>query len=453
MNSKQLVLDAIKNKEVERIPWVPFVGCHAAKIIGVNATDYFNNADLIVEGVTKAAQIYRADGIPALFDLQIEAEALGCELQYADKNPPSVRTHVLEQGKKLEDLKVPNEKDGRFPVVLDSMKRISDTLGKDIAIYGLITGPFTLALHLQGTEIFFEMHDNPQAIHKLMAFCTKVAIKTSQMYIDAGCDIIAVVDPMTSQISPDAFAQFVRPYCKEIFDYVRERKKLSSFFVCGNAKRNVEEMCKCGPDNISIDENIPLDYVKEVTKSYDISFGGNIKLTVTILFGTPTDSITDAKNCMEIGGKKGFLLAPGCDIPFDAPEANLKAVAGIAHGEVMDVFDNVDVLAGVEYDLPDYENEKQVILDIITLDSDSCAPCQYMMEAVKEAVKPFGDKVTYTQHKIINKESVVAMIKLGVKNLPTICIDGDVKYISLIPDKDEFVQVIREYVDRKATKA
>ena len=138
MNSKQLVLDALQNREVERAPWVPFIGCHAASLIGVSADDYFQNSDLMVQGVTKAFELYHPDGLPALLDLQLEAEALGCELKWAATNPPSVASHPLESGKTLADLKIPGPDDGRFPVVFDATRRICDSLGKQIAIYGLI---------------------------------------------------------------------------------------------------------------------------------------------------------------------------------------------------------------------------------------------------------------------------------------------------------------------------
>jgi MtaA/CmuA family methyltransferase len=304
MNGKELLIRALHNQETERIPWVPFVGCHAAALIGVDAESYFKSADHIVDGIAKAIALYRPDGIPALFDLQVEAEAMGCELQWAPENPPSVASHPLENGVKLSDLKVPIKADGRFPIVLDATKRLCDTFGKQVAIYGLITGPFTLALHLRGTDIFYDMIDNPDSMHGLMAFTQKVAIATADMYMDAGCDVIALVDPMTSQISPDNLREFVAPYATPVFEHIKERNKISSFFVCGNAKRNIEEMCKCKPDNISIDENIPLDYVKEICQRYGISFGGNIKLTLTMLFGTPADNINDAQNCAVVGGSK-----------------------------------------------------------------------------------------------------------------------------------------------------
>jgi uroporphyrinogen decarboxylase len=436
MNSKDLVLRAIRGQETERAPWVPFVGCHAARLIGVNADEYFKSADLIVKGVQAAADRYRPDGPPALFDLQIEAEALGCELQWAPHNPPSVMTHPLSEGKKLADLRVPSKTDGRFPIVLDAMERICSTVGKEKAIYGLVTGPFTLALHLLGTDIFYNMIDEPEETHKLMEFCTRVAVEVSKLYIEAGVDIIAVVDPMTSQISPDNFREFVTPYCIKIFDFIRNSGKVGMLFVCGNARNNIEEMCKCHADGLSIDENIPLDYVRDMCRKYKLSFGGNIKLTLTMLFGSVEDNVNDAMNCMAIGGNTGFILSPGCDMPFDVPPENVEAVAAVVYGEIASLMESSNPLDKVEVDLPDYSDTSKVYVDVITLDSASCAPCQYMMEAVKTASGEFGSKLSIKEYKIKEKEAVAVMLKLGVKNIPTICIDGEVKFVSIIPDID-----------------
>lgn len=437
MNSKKLVLDAIKYKEVERTPWVPFVGCHAASLIGVDCEAYFKSADHIVDGVIKAFELYQPDGLPALFDLQVEAEAMGCRLAYAKDNPPAVASHILEEGRKLSELQIPNEQDGRFPLVLEATRRIVKELGDKIAIYGLITGPFTLALHLKGTDIFYDMLDEPEEVEELMEFCKKVCINTARMYIEAGVDIIAVVDPMTSQISPDNFEEFVAPYVIPVFDYVREQGKASSFFVCGNAKRNIEQMCKTKPDNISIDENIPLEYVVETCKPYNVSVGGNIKLTLTMLFGSRMDNVNDAKNCMQIGGRKGYILSPGCDMPYATPAENVKAITSTVHGNVTEIFDGEDVMAGVDYILPDYASEKQVIVDCITLDSVSCAACQYTMEAVLSAAATLGDKIKVIEHKIKEKEGVACMMKLGATNVPTIIVDGVIKYVSILPDNAE----------------
>lgn len=449
MNQKQLVLDAMKCKEVERIPWVPFVGCHAASLIDVDCESFFKSEDHIVNGVLKAVELYNPDGIPSMFDLQLEAEAMGCGLTYAKDNPPAVSTHILEQGKTLEDLVIPSENDGRFPVALAATRRIVEAIGKERAVYGLITGPFTLALHLKGTDIFYDMLDEPEEVEALMEFCRDVAINTAKMYIDAGVDIVALVDPMTSQISPDNFEEFVTPYVIPVFDYIKERGKLSSFFVCGNAKRNIEEMCKTHCDNISIDENIDLQYVVDTCRPYGVSVGGNIKLTLTMLFGTPYDNMRDATECMTTGGHKGFILAPGCDMPYATPVANVQAVTSTVHGDVENIFEGGDVMDGVSYELPDYAAEKKVIIDCITLDSESCAACQYNMEAVRVAAEPLKEKVEILEHKIKQKEGVACMLKLGAKQVPTIIVDGIIKYESILPDTKELTACFEEAAKKK----
>ncbi|MDY0095808.1 MAG: uroporphyrinogen decarboxylase family protein, partial [Candidatus Vecturithrix sp.] len=197
---KQLIFDALTGKKTERVPWLPFVGCHGGALIGKSAEEYLKSGELIAQGVREAIRQYRPDGIPVMFDLQIEAEALGCSLQWASENPPAVVSHVLEN-QALSALSLPDENAGRIPEMLKAI-RLLRTDQHDVALYGLITGPFTLALHLKGTKIFTDMFDYPGEVKELLTFCTNVAKSMAAMYIEAGCDVIASVDPMTSQISP-----------------------------------------------------------------------------------------------------------------------------------------------------------------------------------------------------------------------------------------------------------
>ncbi len=449
--SKQLLLEAIQGKKTSRVPWLPFVGCHGAALIGKTAEEYLQSGELIVQGVRRAIELYRPDGIPAIFDLQIEAEALGCALQWARENPPAVVSHVLDT-KALRDLRIPDAASGRIPEVLKAMRTLKAE-GHDVALYGLITGPFTLALHLRGTEIFMDMYDRPEAVQELLGFCTQVAKTLAGMYVDAGCDVIASVDPMTSQISPAAFAQFISPWATELFAEVRRQEAFSSFFVCGHAQKNVDVMSRCRPDNISVDENIPLDFVKEVCQRHGVSFGGNLKLTVVLLMGTADDVRRHTIETMNLGGDTGYILAPGCDLPYNVPPAHLQTIAEIVHDPYQQEIARrlletaPEVEAGI--DLSEYGQASKVVVDIITLDSEACAPCQYMVEAVKAIVPHFQDLVIWREHKIKEKEAVEFMMGLMVKNVPTICIDGEIKFVSRIPAQEELINAIQERINER----
>lgn len=452
MTGRDLVKAAIQIQETKRTPWVPFVGCHAGSLIGKSADELLKNADLIVEAQVKAAELYQADGIPVSFDLQVEAEALGCDLKWEKLNPPAVTSHVLNT-KQLQELKLPDINSGRIPIMMQAAAKLRQEL-PDTALYGLITGPFTLALHLMGADVFMEMYDNPDKLKKLIDFCTQVGKVMIDGYLDAGCDVIALVDPMTSQISPTHFQEFVTPGCVELFSYVRDKGALSSFFVCGDALKNLEVMCDCRPDNVSVDENIPLDNVKSICLEKNVSFGGNLRLTTALLNGSPEQNSIYAYQCLKTGGTKGYILAPGCDIPYDVPSTNLIAVAEVAQDEY-----KRNIAAELEkkgfseeqtlFDMSDYGRTDKVIVDIITLDSEACAPCQYMVESVKAIVPQFDELVIWREHKIKSPESVAFMASLMVKNVPTICIDGKITFVSVIPSRDQLIEVLQERIYQK----
>ncbi len=448
MTGKELLLKAIQGEETSRPAWLPFVGCHGGKLIDKTATEYLQSADLMVEGLKKANELYRPDGLPITFDLQIEAEILGCELHWADEVPPSVVTHPLENDSvTLADLPEITESKGRLPLIMDALKTLNKEIGDETALYGLICGPFTLALHLRGNNIFLDMFDKPEEVKDLINYCADIGIKMAEIYLSHGASAVAVVDPMTSQISPDHFKAFVTPSVNKVFDGIRAKNGLSSMFVCGDVTRNLEIMCKTTADNICVDEQICMPDLRKLCEANGKSFGGNIKLTSVLLLGNEDDSRREAVAIMDASGSKGFVLAPGCDLPYNTPPANLIAVSEVVHDEYQrnvtrtstsesdeDAFDDVHV--------PPYQQHKEVILDVITLDSTSCAPCQYMMEAVERAAAQAFVKVYINEHKIKARAGLGMMKKLGVKNLPTICIDGDIAFASIIPDLKTLVKAI-----------
>jgi len=451
MTGKELIINAINRKKVDRVPWVPFVGCHGGALLGVTAQEYHRSEDHIVSAANEAIKRYQPDGLPVTFDLQVEAEALGCDVIWADENPPAVKNHPLANGKTISELHIPQINEGRIGLTINAAKRIRAE-HPEIALYGLITGPFTLALHLQGTELFMKMFDDENYLKQLMDFCKNVSKQMADYYIEAGCDIVALVDPMTSQIGPEQFRQFVSEPVTDVFSHIRNQGSLSSFFVCGQAQQNIEVMCQCKPDNVSIDENIPLDYVRDVCKEHQISFGGNLQLTVVLLLGTEEDSQRNALSCLEIGGNEGFILAPGCDLPYATPPQNLEAVTQIVRDpyqqEVIktleDTSKSVDLL-----DMTEYGHADKVIVDVITLDSESCAPCQYMVESVKSITPQFEGIVEWREHKIKHPDSVMFMSSLMVKNIPTICIDGKITFVSRIPPKEELIAAVQKRIIEK----
>lgn len=69
------------------------------------------------------------------------------------------------------------------------MEKMKSAVGKMTALYGLVCGPFTLALHLRGTNFFMDMVTNPEYVKRLINYTLKAATAMTEYYINAGMDI------------------------------------------------------------------------------------------------------------------------------------------------------------------------------------------------------------------------------------------------------------------------
>lgn len=194
LKKKELLFAALRHEELPAVPWVPFAGIHAGALKGYSAREVLTDGTKLLESLLAVNRQYDPDGQPVVFDLQIEAEILGCKLLWAEKAPPSVADHPLAANTVIPS-RLPEKSDGRLPLVLDAMRAMKKEVGGHTALYGLVTGPFTLASHLRGTEIFMDMFDRPDYLRELMAFCRQAAERVAEFYLEAGMDVIAVVDP------------------------------------------------------------------------------------------------------------------------------------------------------------------------------------------------------------------------------------------------------------------
>lgn len=446
--SKELCLRALRHEKLDAVPWVPFAGVHAGKLKGYTAEEVLCEEDKLVEALLEVNKLYMPDGMPIVFDLQVEAEILGCELKWAKDNPPSVMTHPLDDTDEMPcQCNFPNETSGRLPMILSAMRRVKQAIGDQTALYGLICGPFTLASHLRGTEIFLNMIEEPEYVEALMNFCSEVAIQMAKMYIDAGMDVIAVVDPLVSQISPDFVEDLLTDGFKAVFDYVRSRDVLSCFFVCGNASQQIEAMCKMGPDGISVDENVNMVEAKKITDQYNICLGGNIPLTTTMLHGTQEDNMKAVIDLLDSLDHHNLIISPGCDMPHATPVENAVAAAQAVHfpDSARKTIENYEApMDDITVELPDYKNLDKVLIELFLLDPEQCAACTYMLSSVTDAYEDFKDIAEYRVYKYFIKDDIARTKKMGIKNLPTMTINGEPKWISIIPNRSQLLADIKE---------
>ena len=310
--AKSMLIDAYRGKRTVKAPWVPYSGVHSAFLINEPADKMLKDPELLAKGVVNAAKRYKADGIPLLFDLSVEANSVGCDLKWWGDNVPSVTNHPCSNKTPEEaGLTMPTKESGRWPVIFEAARLAKPQLEEmDCAMMGLFCGPLTLASHLAGVRIFTDVYKKKDFAHEVLKFAGKVGAIAAQFYADMGCDIIAIVDPVASQIKSETFKEYVAPNCQEAIKVIHAAGKTSSFFICGDCTKVMEDVCKIGTHGFAIDEQLNLLFVRDMARKHGVGFGGNLKLTLALSLGL-LSSREDAIVSLAAGGQHGFTFAPG----------------------------------------------------------------------------------------------------------------------------------------------
>lgn len=443
---KEIVINALTQQPTPRAPWVPFAGIHAGKLCGYNAIEVLTDETKLIESLRAVKRTYDPDGMPIIFDLQVEAEILGASLLWQEDTPPTVINHPFEGTQNINKIRIDSTM-GRLSMIVNAMQTMKREVGRDTALYGLICGPLTLASHLRGTQLFFDMFEDKAYVHALLSYTKEVAFDMIDLYLEAGSDVIGVVDPMVSQISPDHFENLLFNIYQEIFAYIKRKQAYSAFFVCGDATRNLSLMAQTKPNCVSIDENIDIKEAKNIMDTHGVTIGGNIQLTITMLHGSPNDNRKAVLDILSACGDQSIVLSPGCDMPYDTPIENVIAISqAVRYPEEAKTLikdytkEEIDTS---HIDIPDYATLPRPLVELFTLDSASCAACGYMFNVVNELKEEYPDGFDFIEYKFTLKENIARCVKMGVKNLPSIYINGTLYYSSIVPYKAK----LKEHVD------
>ena len=86
----------------------------------------------------------------------------------------------------------------------------------------------------------------------------------------------------------------------------------------------------------------------------------------------------------------------------------------------------------------------RIKIDVLTLDSVQCAACGYMMESIAALPDDVQNVIRYKEWSIKTKEGIGMFTRLKGKVLPTICIEEDLVFQSMIPQYEELIDALAE---------
>ena len=281
------MLSVINGDKPDRIPFSPAIYEHKAALINLLPSEVCRDTNLLIESVKTEYKTYHADILVVGIDIyNIEAEALGCEINYeCGTAVPTIKSRILNNSN-LKELNIPNpKKDGRMPLVIKATEEIQQTLGNEVYICAGVSGPFSLASSLMGDEnLLIALIEKPDYIAEVLNFTTSVCKVYTSAILETGADVM-VFDSASAPplISPNQYKEIILPNVKNLFCSLSSNgSKLLSYIVGGNSIEVLEYFIESGAKNILCDFNADLTFFLEESKMANISLRKNFNPSTLI---------------------------------------------------------------------------------------------------------------------------------------------------------------------------
>jgi [methyl-Co(III) methanol-specific corrinoid protein]:coenzyme M methyltransferase len=334
LTSRERVLRLFKRELIDRIPVFSGMGnvtVHGLEKYGLRFADVHTDPDKMAKLAASTFELFGFECAVVPFDMGIEAEALGCKVNFYghrdDVLYPTVTTHLADKVDDL-DFDIPKDlaKAGRIPVVVEAIRLLKKRVGDQVAVGSWCLGPHLILGQVTDVgNLAKSMIKLPDKINKLLDKTTQVVIQLSKIYREAGADYFTVREMGAGAdiLSPNLFRKLVKPHLQQVFAAIDSP---NSLHICGDTNAIIEDMAACGADSISVEEK---NHMAESRKKLgpDALIFGNIAGFTTLVGGKPADVDAAVKAAIDNGSS---AIWPGCDIWPTVPKENMQAMMAAA---------------------------------------------------------------------------------------------------------------------------
>ncbi len=273
MNTLPRFLKACRSEPVDRVPvWLMRqAGRYLPEYRKLRGSHPFlemcKTPALAVEVTMQPVERFGMDAAILFSDILLLLETMGADLHFDEGLGPRLQCQGIRDGD-VGALRVPDPEQ-EMGFVLDAIRQLRGTLGKDVALIGFSGAPFTLATYLieGGTSRnFYEtklfLYRNPAGFHRLMGRLADAVGDYLRAQIEAGAQAVQLFDTWAGILSPADYSEFVLPYMQRILEGLPKDRVPTIHFSLGTSTL-LEEMDGMGAGVLGLDWKIDVGLVRK----------------------------------------------------------------------------------------------------------------------------------------------------------------------------------------------
>jgi [methyl-Co(III) methanol-specific corrinoid protein]:coenzyme M methyltransferase len=326
MTSRERVMAALRREPVDRTPVVNPTSIATVELMDL-ADAPFPDANRDPEKMARlAATGYTElgfDSIMPVFSIIQESSALGCKIQWEQKdNWPTVKMRE-PIWTDVDDIRIPNNLlvHPDTVCVTDAIRILRREFGDEVAIIGKTMGPWSLGYHCFGVEPFLLMAlDDPGRTMLALDRMKEITVAFGLAQIEAGADALTLPDHATGDL---VSADYYRRFLKDLHVEMAARLPVPIILhICGRTVDRMPYIAETGMAAFHYDsKNRPGESMAAVAGR--CALVGNINNPETLFARLPEDVRREVNENLEAGI---HMVGPECAIPLQTSIENLREI-------------------------------------------------------------------------------------------------------------------------------
>jgi uroporphyrinogen decarboxylase len=331
---------ALRFERTDRTPFNNFSNIVAVRSAGHIIKDARFNSKVSSESTIRYAKMTRSDFIKPCLDTNVEFLDISVPkkipLKMPDDNYIRITDSVINTPEDVDRLEFydpfdpktcPNFTKG----FVENISALSKAIDEDWHICGFCWAPLSFAGFLMGAEqMMMDIMLEPDHVTALLKKTTKMSKALQCRCIDAGATMMWMADPTAGEdlIDSTTYAGFELGCVSEVAKGVHEFRKEAPLFLhmCGQTADDIKLLPDIGIQCFSCDFKTDMAAAR-ASAGKRMAIMGNVSPVTTLMMGSPQDVKNEVYDGIRKAGMDGgMIIGPGCEVPRDAPDANVVAM-------------------------------------------------------------------------------------------------------------------------------
>ncbi|MEA3222325.1 MAG: uroporphyrinogen decarboxylase family protein [Thermodesulfobacteriota bacterium] len=329
------LITILGHKEPDHVACYPMMFGACRRLVGASYSDFALKPEVAAEALLAGFKLIGGEAIGTALDLSIEAADFGQKMVYPEDSTPHPE-YTCPLIKDVDDYRklgrIEFKEAQRMQSMLETLRILVKKVGFKGLVSGFAFGPLGVLNMMRGPDhLFRDCINYPLEVMAAMHTITEVLIE----YVEAQCDtgVLAVtLDTLFASwngLSKELWEKIEGPFAREMAGAIRRKGCVVGVHNCGDGVYFDSQIRFMEPGFITFAQ-LPDDCSspKELKKRYgdQVVLMGYID-TPLLSYGTPYEVMEACRMQIEaLADGGGFILAPGCEFPPNAPLENALAM-------------------------------------------------------------------------------------------------------------------------------